>query len=81
MNIKLEKELMDWSRLAMTSTSGTEMSPEILEKMGWVKSTKYVENKYEQPCAIIEFCRKNPNVTSVCMTCTCPRCTTTCSTW
>jgi len=64
-----------------TTTTGTEMRPELMEEFGWVPNTKVVVNKYDQPCAILAFFERYPNETSVCMTCTCPRCTTTCSTW
>ena len=61
------------------TTTGAELSAKDFKRWRWLKSFDNVELVYEQHyCTIQAFFEKYPNETSVCMTCTCPRCTITC---
>jgi len=79
MSIKLDNITVE--ELITVTTTGTVMDLSNEDIVKWARQFEEANGKYNTPCAIEAFCRDNPDVTSVCMTCTCPRCTNTCSTW
>lgn len=82
--------LEDLQLTTTTTTTGTKMNPKIGSMFeDWLKGTgiydevtkeakRRVDGWQRTECAVERFARDNPKVTTICISCSCPKCQVTC---